>query len=119
MSRLARVLGEANNLFAAPLESLAPPVKKVVRMVRKRVSFIGRVQGVGFRATSREIARGFAVAGWVRNEPDGSVTLEVQGEPLEIAAYLDRLRSTMSRSIRSETLAEAPVEKGQTFEIRF
>ena len=42
--------------------------------VRLRVRFVGRVQGVGFRWTAAMVARGLDVTGWVRNEPDGSVT---------------------------------------------
>lgn len=61
--------------------------------------FRGRVQGVGFRATTRGIARGFAVTGWVRNEADGSVRLEVQGDRGEIEAFLAELRRALSRNI--------------------
>ncbi|MEE3179555.1 MAG: acylphosphatase [Verrucomicrobiota bacterium] len=42
-------------------------------MIAKRVIFSGRVQGVGFRYTTREIATGFDVVGAVRNLPDGTV----------------------------------------------
>jgi acylphosphatase len=63
--------------------------------VRYRVSYHGRVQGVGFRATARAVAGDFVVSGFVRNEPDGSVTLEAQGIQPEVdrflAAVLDRL----------------------------
>lgn len=48
-------------------------------MVRKRFRFTGRVQGVGFRTRARYAARGMCITGWVRNEWDGSVVMEVQG----------------------------------------
>jgi len=48
-------------------------------MTARRVMYEGRVQGVGFRFSVKEIAQGFEVAGWVRNLPDGRVQLEVQG----------------------------------------
>ncbi len=51
----------------------------------------GRVQGVGFRYTARETAKEFMVVGWVKNRPDGSVELLVQGE--EVEAYLDELEN--------------------------
>ncbi len=57
-------------------------------MIAKRVIFSGRVQGVGFRYTTREIATGFDVVGAVRNLPDGTVELEIMGEPDEVEAYL-------------------------------
>jgi acylphosphatase len=47
--------------------------------VQVRVS--GRVQGVAFRWEAQHAAQGFGVTGWVRNEPDGSVTTHVEGEP--------------------------------------
>ena len=57
-------------------------------MTAKRVLFSGRVQGVGFRYTTREIATGFDVVGAVRNLPDGTVELEIMGETDELEAYL-------------------------------
>ena len=56
--------------------------------MRINVVYAGRVQGVGFRATAREIAADFAVTGWVRNQPDGTVLLSFT----QAKAVLDRLR---------------------------
>jgi acylphosphatase len=44
----------------------------------------GRVQGVGFRWFVREAARRADMAGWVRNQPDGSVEVAVEGTDLAI-----------------------------------
>jgi acylphosphatase len=41
----------------------------------------GRVQGVFFRDTTRRMAASRGVAGWVRNNPDGSVEAAFEGEP--------------------------------------
>lgn len=70
-------------------------------MIRRRFVFTGRVQGVGFRATARHVARSYPITGWVRNEPDGSVTLEAQGESTEIQRFIDELTTTMARNIVS------------------
>ena len=43
--------------------------------------FHGRVQGVGFRATTSRLATGFAVSGHVRNLADGSVEVQAWGNP--------------------------------------
>ena len=47
--------------------------------MRRRYRFYGQVQGVGFRYHASMLARGLGLTGWVRNEYDGSVTMEVQG----------------------------------------
>ncbi len=57
-------------------------------LVRERVVFSGRVQGVGFRATCVGVAREGGVTGWVRNLADGRVEAEVQGSETAIGALL-------------------------------
>lgn len=49
--------------------------------VRKRIHFQGLVQGVGFRYKAKYLAKSMGLTGWVRNEMDGTVTLEIQGRP--------------------------------------
>lgn len=50
------------------------------KIVRKSVTFSGRVQGVGFRYRASYAARSLGLTGWVRNEWDGTVAMEVQGD---------------------------------------
>lgn len=69
---------------------------------RIRVCYRGRVQGVGFRATARSIAAQHPVSGWVRNESDGSVVLEVQGEGQSLERFLGELRQSMTGLIERE-----------------
>lgn len=52
----------------------------------RRYRVVGRVQGVGFRWFVRETARALDLAGWVRNEPDGSVVVTAGGAPDRLAA---------------------------------
>jgi acylphosphatase len=47
---------------------------------RRRVAVQGHVQGVFFRETTRRRALAEGVAGWVRNQPDGSVEAVLEGE---------------------------------------
>ena len=82
-------------------------------MVRRVVFYSGRVQGVGFRATAAGYARGLAVTGWVRNEPDGTVRMEAQGDPKEVDELLGRLRRAMGGHIRSEHAHDAPPLPGE------
>ena len=49
-------------------------------MIRKHIIFYGSVQGVGFRYRARHAAGLYGCTGWVRNEWDGSVSMEIQGE---------------------------------------
>ena len=48
-------------------------------ILRKRIVFYGQVQGVGFRYRARHAADYVGATGWVRNEYDGTVTMEIQG----------------------------------------
>ena len=58
-------------------------------VARVIVRVTGRVQGVNYRATAARVARRHGLAGWVRNEPDGSVLLDIEGDPAAISAFLD------------------------------
>lgn len=72
-------------------------------MVAKHVFYEGKVQGVGFRYTTRRIATGFEVAGWVRNLRDGRVEMQVAGEGGEVDEFLQEIRdSVLGGNIRGE-----------------
>jgi acylphosphatase len=51
----------------------------------------GRVQGVFFRDSCRQEAARLGVAGWVRNEPDGSVRVHVEGDPEAVSSLVQWL----------------------------
>ena len=51
---------------------------------RRCYQIFGRVQGVGFRYRAKYAAQSLNLTGWVQNETDGSVTMEVQGLPEQI-----------------------------------
>ena len=88
-------------------------------MHRIRVTYEGRVQGVGFRATTRSIASRLDVSGWVRNEPDGTVTMEAQGAQAELDRLLDEVRVKMGKLIRAERRADLdPLDAEDGFEVR-
>lgn len=52
------------------------------------VTVTGRVQGVFFRAEARREASRLGVAGWVRNDPDGSVTAHFEGDQDAVEAMV-------------------------------
>ena len=57
-------------------------------IVRYALHFSGEVQFVGFRYTNMRLARERGLTGWVHNEDDGTVTMEIQGAPATIGAHL-------------------------------
>jgi acylphosphatase len=86
----------------------------------RQVFYEGNVQGVGFRWSIRNIAKGFDVTGSVRNLRDGRVELQAAGDEEEVRAFLDAiLESELRAHIRKhdETpLPNPPAFRG--FEIR-
>jgi acylphosphatase len=87
-------------------------------MVRKRILYAGRVQGVGFRYTTQGIARGFPVAGYVRNLPDGRVELVAEGEGSEVSAFLARVADHWAGSVTDAAETDEPVQGLAGFAIR-
>lgn len=87
---------------------------------RAMVFYTGRVQGVGFRYTAREIACGYDVTGYVRNLPDGRVELVAEGTEEEVRAYAEALRtSQLGSHIRNtEVNWSEATEEFRGFEIR-
>lgn len=53
-------------------------------MIRRHIVFYGWVQGVGFRYRAIHAANLYGCTGWVRNEWDGSVSMEIQGTEAQI-----------------------------------
>jgi acylphosphatase len=58
------------------------------RMIRGNIVISGRVQGVYFRASAREVARAHGLSGWVRNRADGDVEAVVEGDEAAVQAFL-------------------------------
>ncbi len=89
-------------------------------MVRKRVIYSGRVQGVGFRYTTVSLARRYPLTGYVRNLPDGTVELEVQGELQDVESLLADVAREFDGYIRDVQMQDIPArEAEQGFEIRY
>ena len=85
-----------------------------------QVFYEGNVQGVGFRYSVRQIAKGFDVTGSVRNLMDGRVELQATGEENELRAFLEAiLKSELRGHIRKHTEAALPNPPAfRGFEIR-
>lgn len=77
-------------------------------MKRYHIHFQGRVQGVGFRATVRSLARDHRVVGQVRNLTDGSVELIIEGDPSELDNLLAAILERMNQFITRHTVDHQP-----------
>lgn len=89
-------------------------------MTARQYFFSGRVQGVGFRYSTKRLATGFDVSGWVRNLTDGRVEMQVQGEEDELDAFIRELHdSPLGRHIQEqEERTIAPLDDVSGFTIR-
>ena len=89
-------------------------------MIRKRLQFYGRVQGVGFRYTAIRVANSLGVSGWVRNERDGSVTVEAQGSEAAISKMIQTIGNGSYIHIDNIVSTElAVVENDKGFDVRY
>ena len=88
-------------------------------MIGRQIFYEGRVQGVGFRYTVKQIAKGYDVVGWVRNLEDGRVELQCSGEPEEVEGFIEAIvESQLKSHIRAVTATPIPPLNERGFEIR-
>lgn len=88
--------------------------------IRRRCRFSGLVQGVGFRYEAQMLAAQLSLTGWAKNENDGTVVVEIEGEESYIDEFL-RAMQTVPRfditEVQMEDLPPAGTET--TFEVRY
>ena len=80
-------------------------------MLRQRIVFHGWVQGVGFRYWARHAADMHGATGWVRNDPDDTVTMEIQGTPEQIEQVIRAIRAGRFVRIEDMESREMPPEE--------
>ncbi len=86
----------------------------------KHIIFIGRVQGVGFRFTAMNIANRFALAGMVRNLPNGAVEMKAQGPADDIDDCIRNIEESFDGYIRETKTEEMPLNpQYKDFKIAF
>ena len=83
--------------------------------IRKHFVFHGRVQGVGFRYTAKYLAQSLEL---VRNEYDGTVTMEVQGREALINKLLVGLNNDRFITVDWIDTEEIPLEEERSFRVR-
>lgn len=85
--------------------------------IRKHIRFWGRVQGVGFRYKAKYLAQSLGLTGWVKNEWDGSVTMEIQGRSMMIDKMLENLNRDRYIVIDWIDAREIPLEEERGFHV--
>lgn len=86
--------------------------------IRKRFVFQGRVQGVGFRYTAKYLAQSMGLTGWVRNEWDGTVTMEAQGSEILINKLLVGLNQNRFITIDWIDTEKIPLQEEREFVVK-
>ncbi|MDO4308134.1 MAG: acylphosphatase [Eubacteriales bacterium] len=84
--------------------------KEPAEPIRMKLVFYGRVQGVGFRYRARYAADSLGLTGWVENEWDGSVRMEVQGSRENIYEMIRRIRQGTFVNVDHMDMKEIPPE---------
>ncbi len=89
-------------------------------MIAKHIIFTGRVQGVGFRFTAHRIAKLHQLKGYVRNVPNGTVEMLIQGLIEDIDECIRDIKDSFAgylREVKIEKVANNP--KYTDFKITF
>ena len=74
-------------------------------MTARQVFYSGRVQGVGFRYSAKQIASGFDVTGWVKNLDDGRVEMQIMAaDEDELEAFLEDIQQSSLGSLVKERI---------------
>lgn len=87
---------------------------------RFQVIIEGRVQGVFFRAYTRDEAVRLGLAGWVRNRPDGSVEAEIEGEKTAVDKMVQWFHQGSPHALVEKVqVTEKTPFGGSSFEVRY
>ena len=79
-------------------------------MITRQIRVWGRVQGVGFRFFTQQLAIQLDLCGTVQNKMDGSVFAVAQGEEKAVARFMDRVKASTSPYGRVERYEEGEVK---------
>lgn len=89
-------------------------------MKRLRIRVFGDVQGVFYRHFAKDMASKLSLAGWIRNDPDGSVFIVVEGDEKNVDKFLEWCKegSPMATVDNVDASQEEFVGDMENFEIR-
>lgn len=93
--------------------------KTECRIIRRALRFTGFVQGVGFRWRAVNAANALGATGWVRNDPDGGVSMEIQGTEEQIDGTILAIERGTYIQIENMYCKTIPaIEDGSGFAVR-
>lgn len=99
-------------------KNIEVPSFKSSAFVRSHIFFSGRVQQVGFRYNTFDIANKLGLTGWVRNLQDGRVECEIQGEKEKIKFLIDYMNKLPISNIENIEYIEIPIIEEKEFKMR-
>ena len=85
----------------------------MIKTIRQHIVFTGWVQGVGFRYRARHAADMYGATGWVRNDPGGSVTMEIQGTEEQISKVIIAIERGTYIRIEDMQVKTIPVKESE------
>ncbi|MBQ6492802.1 MAG: acylphosphatase [Erysipelotrichaceae bacterium] len=85
-----------------------------MKKIRRHFRFHGIVQGVGFRFTAAMAAEQLGLTGWVKNEYDGTVSMEIQGTEEEIDRVIDMIEASRFIRIERTDVMDLPVREDES-----
>lgn len=90
-------------------------------LISLRAIYAGRVQGVGFRYRTTQLAERYPVAGFVKNLPDGTVELVAQARDQSVLdRFFDDMMLTFATNVTDVSIQGAPADPGrQSFTIEY
>ena len=89
-------------------------------MIARRYVVKGRVQGVGFRYFTHQVAQGLGIRGWVKNLPNGTVEAYAEGDEDPMEQFLSRIRKGPSLGfVEDVEVGAAEPEGSQEFSIEW
>lgn len=87
-------------------------------MMHYNIKVLGSVQGVFFRASAKVEAEKLNLGGFARNESDGSVYIEVEGEEENMIKFIDWCKiGPPAADVENIKVSKSPLKKFERFEI--
>lgn len=115
MSFFDRLMGDYNS----PTPTYTVDIPDRDGIVRFRLLFSGRVQGVGFRYTAKMVADQLGLTGWAHNNVDGTVVVELQGRVAAIRMFTYQIQDGHYIRVENVEIEEMSPDRSEShFSIR-